>query len=407
MAKQHIEVRGEGSIVEVERGRIYRIRLRIPPAEPGGKRRWSPGRTIHGNKAKARIAMEEYRQELEDELNDDNRGLTVGQYAREFHERRIDIGTLSPLSLERDEIEIRRIEQYFGKTLVENLAAADINKTYAKLRKKGLSSSALHKLHAKLRQIMKQAVKEGIILRNPCDLIDDVKRPKAKERHSLSAEQAVQLAHDLKQEERSGRVVAVWLALATGLRRGEALGLLWENVDLDKGRICIEKQLDSKGTRRDPKSKASRRNLAIDKGTVAFLAEWKQMQSSLFMGGKNVPETLPVCTNEHGDFIEPNVFGRWRRQFFADHGLGGFTKQEEWTDKQGHKHTRYSGYKGFNFHELRHTQATLLIGSGADIKTVQNRLGHSSASLTMDIYAHAIEQNDRSAANTIGNLLGN
>ena len=64
-----------------------------------------------------------------------------------------------------------------------------------------------------------------------------------------------------------------------------------------------------------------------------------------------------------------------------------------------------SGYEGFNLHELRHTQATLLIGSGADIKTVQNRLGHSSASLTMDIYAHAIEQNDRDAAEKIGSLL--
>ena len=63
------------------------------------------------------------------------------------------------------------------------------------------------------------------------------------------------------------------------------------------------------------------------------------------------------------------------------------------------------GYEGFNFHELRHTQATLLIGQGADIKTVQNRLGHSSASLTMDIYAHAIEQNDREAADAIGDLL--
>lgn len=170
-------------------------------------------------------------------------------------------------------------------------------------------------------------------------------------------------------------------------------------------RIRIEKQLDSKGVRRDPKSQTSKRNLAIDEGTIAFLQEWKQMQSSLFVGGGNVPSAMPVCTNEHGDFIEPNVFNRWRRQFFADHGLGRFTKQEQWVDKRGIKRTRYSGYEGFNFHELRHTQATLLIGSGADIKTVQNRLGHSSASLTMDIYAHAIEQNDREAANTIGNLL--
>ena len=55
-------------------------------------------------------------------------------------------------------------------------------------------------------------------------------------------------------------------------------------------------------------------------------------------------------------------------------------------------------YVGFNFHELRHTQATLLIGQGTDIKTVQHRLGHSSASLTMDVYAHAMPANDEAAA---------
>lgn len=89
-----------------------------------------------------------------------------------------------------------------------------------------------------------------------------------------------------------------------------------------------------------------------------------------------------------------------------DHGLGTFEKVEVWHDRNGIKRYRRSGYKGYNLHELRHTQATVLIGSGADIKTVQNRLGHSSASLTMNIYAHAIEQNDRESADTIGRVLG-
>ena len=70
------------------------------------------------------------------------------------------------------------------------------------------------------------------------------------------------------------------------------------------------------------------------------------------------------------------------------------------------KRYRNSGHVAYNPHELRHTQATTLSGSGADIKTVQNRLGHSSASLTMNIYAHAIEQNDRDAADAIGGMLG-
>ena len=387
MAKERITIDGEGSIIEVERGKTYRIRHRLPPAVPGGKRKWSKMRTVHGNKAKARIELEAYRTELEDMLNNEHATLKVGAYAREFHQRRLDMGTLSSLSLERDEIEIARIEEYFGGVPVQDLDAATINRVYAKMRKSGTSASALYKTHQKLSQVMKQAVKEEIILRNPCDLIDDVKRPEAAERRSLSAEQAVQLALDLKECERSGRIVAVWLALATGVRRGEALGLVWGNVDLVRKRIRTEKQLDSKGVRRDPKSHKSKRNLAIDDGTIAFLTEWKIMQSDLFYQG--------------GD-----VFDKWRRAWFVDHGLGTFEKVEAWHDRNGVKRYRRSGYKGYNLHELRHTQATLLIGRGADIKTVQNRLGHSSASLTMNIYAHAIEQNDREAADTIGSVLG-
>lgn len=361
---------------------------------------------MYGTKGQTRIAIEKYRRELEEELNNEHSRLKVGQYVREFHARRVAMGTLSSLTLDRDELEIVKIEEYFGDSLMSDISTAEINKAYAKMRiKEGMSASSIHKVHAKLRQILKQAVKEEIILRNPCDSIDDVKRPAAKERRSLSAEQALQLALDLKTEPRSGSVVAVWLALATGLRRGEALGLIWSDVDLDKKRVYVSKQFDSKRVRRDPKSNDSIRNLSIDDGTVAFLEEWKTMQSELFMNGDDVPVDFPVCTNKHGSFIDPNVFNRWRRNFFAAHGLGCFKNVEEYTDKRGVKCYRSSGYEGFNFHELRHTQATLLIGSGADIKTVQNRLGHSNASLTMNIYAHAIEQNDRYAADTIGNML--
>lgn len=406
MSKERITIDGEGSIVEVERGRVYRIRHRLPPAEPGGKRKWSKQCTVHGNKAKARIELEAYRTELEDMLNNEHMALKVGAYAREFHQRRLDMGTLSPLSLERDEIEIARIEEHFGNVPVQDLDVATINEAYTKMRKSGTSASALHKTHQKLSQVMKRAVKEEIILRNPCDLIDDVKHPEAAERRSLSAEQAMQLALDLKECERSGRIVAVWLALATGVRRGEALGLVWGNVDLARKRIRIQKQLDSKGVHRDPKSHKSKRNLAIDDGTIAFLAEWKIIQSDLFYQGGDVPDDAAVCSNDtDGNFISPAAFDKWRRAWFVDHDLGTFEKVEVWHDRNGVKRYRRSGYKGYNLHELRHTQATLLIGSGADIKTVQNRLGHSSASLTMNIYAHAIEQNDRGAADIIGNSL--
>ena len=214
----------------------------------------------------------------------------------------------------------------------------------------------------------------------------------------------------MKSEERNGKVVAVWLALATGMRRGEALGLVWRNVDLERGILRITQQLDKRGELREPKSETSKRPLHIDEGTVKFLGEWKDMQSEYFFNSQPVPGDFPVCCNSQlgrsdTNFLSTSVFDKWCRTFFIEHGLAHYKKEVEWIDSRGIKRVRKIGYEGFNFHELRHTQATLLIGCGADFKTVQNRMGHSTSSLTMDIYAHAIPQNNKEAADFIGGFL--
>jgi integrase len=402
--KKLIQIKGEGSITTVKPGRTYRIRLRIPPKTNNGKAAWSPMRTVHGTKTEARQEIEIYRKELERKLNNNNTDLTVAEWADIWQRRRRDLNLLSPNTINRDEIEIKRIKESFGSTLLKELTATDIKDKYAELRKNKLTESSLYKFHAKLKQILDAAVKEDKIQQNPCWSIDNIKRPAAKEAKSLTLEQALKLAEDLKKSTRNGKIVAVWLALATGVRRGEALGLIWENIDLKDRIIHIEKQLDSRSTRRKTKSIGSVRDLAIDHGTVLFLIEWKKSISKLFYKGLEVPPNSPVCTNEFGDFIEPNTFDRWRRRYFVLHGLGKFKDERKWTDKNGITRTRYIGYEGFKLHELRHTQATLLIGEGVDIKTVQKRLGHKDVSLTLNIYAHAIAEKDRGAANVIDNL---
>nr|WP_306283573.1 site-specific integrase [Slackia exigua] len=253
---------------------------------------------------------------------------------------------------------------------------------------------------------MDHAAANELVEANPCNLVK-APRPKPKERKALSDEQALELAMALRTEKQTGNTVAVWIALATGMRRGEILGLVWRNVDFDRRRVYVGQQYAADHTIRDPKSEKSHRWLGIDNGTVTFLAEWKARQArDMEVQGLDQSGEIPVCTNSVFQFMDPNTFNRWRRQYFAEHGLGEFGPSVQYTDSQGRKRWRKGAYVGYNLHELRHTQATLLIGSGADIKTVQQRLGHSSASLTMDIYAHFIAQNDRIAANTIRGILG-
>ena len=114
-------------------------------------------------------------------------------------------------------------------------------------------------------------------------------------------------------------------------------------------------------------------------------------------GLSQTPDT-PVCSDSDFGFHDPDNFSAWQRGYFVEHGLGRIEEAEE----GGRKRRRYVGY---DFHELRHTQATFLIGNGIDPKSVQERLGHEVSSMTMDVYAHMMGGNDREAADLMGKLL--
>ena len=94
-----------------------------------------------------------------------------------------------------------------------------------------------------------------------------------------------------------------------------------------------------------------------------------------------VSGSTPVFTSGTGGYLNPSGFSRWWREFAKE-----------------------AGFEGLKFHELRHTQATVLLANKVDVKTVQTRLGHANASITLNLYAHAVPENDRDAADLVGDL---
>jgi integrase len=177
--------------------------------------------------------------------------------------------------------------------------------------------------------------------------------------------------------------MAVLLALASGCRRGEVLGLSWGNVDLSASTVKITQQITHDGGLSVPKTKQSKRTITLDTGTVKRLKAWKVKQAEFLLSlGIGQGKATPVISNEIGGWQEPNGFSRWWRQFCAS-----------------------NGFEGLKFHALRHTHATLLISRNVDIKTVQGRLGHTKAGTTLDIYASIMPAKDKEAARVVGSIL--
>lgn len=397
-----------GQITELEKGHRYSIRVRLAPDAEHENWHWSKSRRVNGNKAEATAALVSYKRELEEEKS--GRNVTVDEYAQTFQANRKALGKVSDLTIERDQHEIDRIIKFLGSIRVVDLDSKKIESAYLDMSKQGASPDAIHKVHMKLSQIMRKAYLNGLIDRNPCDAVEGIKRPKVSQQKRaetrITKEQALAFVRKIKQEPQDGRIVAVWLGIATGLRRGEALALVWEDVDLGDARLHIRKQYGKEKILKDPKTAKSRRTISIDKQTVEFLTRWKTRQRAMFSAaGVSQQPSSPICSNELCDFLDSDNFSRWRRKFYVKEGLAHYSRETKYIDKRGIERVKQSGYVGPNFHALRRAQATLLVAGGVDPKTVQARLGHESLNTTLNIYAEEVGENDRRAADFMGGLL--
>jgi integrase len=226
-----------------------------------------------------------------------------------------------------------------------------------------------------LGKALNQAVRWGMIARNPVPLVDppSVQRP---ETRPLDPDQARALLEAL----RGNRLEALYtVALALGLRKGEALGLKWDDIDLDGGTISVRRALYRAGGKlqlMDVKTKKSRRTIALPLVATRALQIHRKRQDRERENAANLwTDTGLVFTTAFGTPIEPRNVNR----HFA-----GVLKAASLPHQR--------------FHDLRHACASLLLAQGLDLKVVQEVLGHSSITITADLYAHVLMGLKRKAA---------
>lgn len=178
----------------------------------------------------------------------------------------------------------------------------------------------------------------------------------------------------------------VELALFTGLRRGEIVGLKWDDIDFEKKRLSVKRSIykpkDGKAQEKAPKSKCSIRTIAIPEKLCETLTEYKAHQ------------------DRHASFLGSS----WRNLNYIFTEEDGYVMNPHTPTKQFSKFLMRHGIRHLKLHGLRHTSATLLLANGCDIKTVSTRLGHADIETT-NIYVHALESVDRMAADTFDRML--
>ncbi len=251
------------------------------------------------------------------------------------------------------------------------LAGGRVERIEAKSQPKGLSAKTVRNINQVISSAMDFAKDQKLISSNPTDGCA-LPKPEHKEMKTLPVEQ---LTSFLREDKESGVFELYYIELATGLRRGELLGLKWEDIDLAQGSLRVQRQIariNGEVIEAPLKTKNAYRTLPLSADAVGVLQEQRKKSG-------NSPYVFPSPT---GGPISPDS---------VLHML--------------HRVLKRAGLSKVRFHDLRHTFATLALQNGVDIKTVSGMLGHYSAGFTLDTYTHVTTSAKKEAANTMGSIL--
>jgi len=277
----------------------------------------------------------------------------------------------------------RYIKEPLGHKRLDSLKALDIQKVYADMQARGLSARVVRHTHSALHNALKQAVKWGLLSRNPSDLVELPKVPHT-ERHVLSQDEAVRflataidMPHGLLFE----------FALITGMRPEEYLALQWSDINFDRHTAMIQRALvrhKKEWSFEKPKTAKSRRMVALPAPLLQRLSNHKRTQAEarLKAGPNWQAHGLVFCSEIGTPLAIPSLTYRYFRPLLIKAEL-----------------------PQIRLYDLRHSCATLLLIAEENPKVVSERLGHSTIVLTMDTYSHVLPTMQQQATTKLEKML--
>lgn len=347
-----------------------------------GISRWKAQITLPNGKRKSRASKSQkevqdwlfdMRKKVNEGLNATDEKIKLGQYLDRYM---TDVAayTLRPRIYERYlGIIDNHLRPDLGNIRLSSLRPDHVQALYSKKLKSGLSANSVRHIHAVLHKALFQALKWGLVSRNVTDLVDKPKIEK-KSFKTWSVDDVNKFLNAVA-EHRWYPIYA--LAIHTGLRQGELLGIHKEDIDLDKGIINVRHQISSiRGqglTVTEPKTDKARRPVIVPPSAMDVLKGHLDLYE--------IEEGLVFTTSTGRPISARNVIRHFKNVIDE------------------------LSLPDIRFHDLRHTHATLLLAAGVHPKVVQERLGHSQISLTRDTYSHVIPSLQSEAANQFDSIL--
>lgn len=391
--KGSIEKRGENS-----------YRLVAPGGTVGGKRKkfkktvTVEGKTEAAKKKAAETELAKFIAEIESNTYIEPSKMTFKDLADKWIK---DYGetNLAPKTLYRyKEMLDSRILPAMGHMKIEKIKPLHLVEFYKNLQEDGirkdgkaggLSAQTIKHHHRLIHAIFETAVNEWHLLSyNPAA---NIKPPKVQKKEAKFYEekdiQALLTALDTLDEDELKYKLAIYIDISTGLRLGELMGLKWGHIDLKTGVIQVveaTQYLPKKGTfEKDPKTETSKRSLVLPGPVLDMLKQYKIQQTKQRLKLGNLwQDTDFVFTQWNGLPMNTYTVSHWFPKFLSANNL-----------------------KKITFHQLRHTNATMLLKAGMDLKSVSSLLGHSNVSTTGNIYAHVLQSANKTAAEKISDVL--
>lgn len=371
-----MKVLGDGAIIRREdkpKSKCRKWTLRVQTDCGRKEKRFS------GTFSEAKRMLDQFKAEITTDLL----SAKFSDYAAKWYDRRVRGGKIAESTLKKDRNILRILNKKFGAMMLEDITyGVAIDKLLEIKTENEYSDHYYNDIFVHLKSLFISGVKDGVISKNVLDGEPAPKIEKTK-RRALSVDEFQSFALRLSVEPLNPHIIAVYLAMYTGSRRGEICGFTWNDVDFDNKVMYVRRSITESCKAKSPKSTAGFRAYPIIDDLVNILRQWQRVQDE-WLKRIEVKQTMstPIVNNDLGKTMNPLNLDRW------------------WRD-----HREGFGVDGLVLHELRHTYLTMLANNGAPAKVIQDVAGWSSI-VQANTYVHSDMSAQRRAVESLGSFLG-